>query len=804
MKFIRNAGFAALVGLIAVPVSAYEVRGVAVDSVGETIPFATYRIYDGGNVVTANTTGEQGEFVHTLGEGSYKLTLSYVGMRDATREFTLSADAPLADLGQIVMRDASEMLDGVTVTATKPLVTKEIDRIGYDVQADEASKTSSLSEILRKVPMLSVEADGTIKVNGSTDFKVYKNGRPNNAMSNNAKDIFAAIPASMIKRVEVITEPGAKYDAEGVGAILNIVTVENMAVKGVMGNARVDADTRDGVPGGSLWLSSQIDKVTFSANAGYNHIGGSAMKMENMSDFAFAGSGDRQLSRQKTRSKGGVMWFGADGSWDIDTLNLFTVEFGGYYYKVSPKGEGVSETWRGDELISGYSTTCDYPKTSYFDINLNANYQHLTRRKGEIYTLSYALSTTKQDNDERTYYHDFIGDPVDYSAVLAKYKLNFIEHTFQADWTRPFGGVHTLDAGAKYIIRRNHSTNDNEYVGWMTVNDDFSHVTNVAALYAQYSARVRRFLFRAGLRYEFSHLKASYADASKPGWSTSLNDLVPSAAISYQVNDANSLTFNYAARINRPGISYLNPTLTITPTTVSSGNPDLESAMHHSLKLTYMLIRPKFNFNFSANYELSNNGIATVTSVGEGDVIYSSYDNVGRRRRLAFNAFAQWSVTPKTSFMVNGGVDYVHNSQGGMSLGHWEWNGYARIEQVLPFGIRAELGMMRFNGSDCTVYSYTTAGSFANSAILMFSLSRSFLKENRLSLRADLMNLVGPSRRGYTTNYVNGDYVGRSQMVMDIPCFARFSVAYRFGTLNAQVKKTARSIDNDDLVGRKK
>ncbi len=134
-------------------------------------------------------------------------------------------------------------------------MTKEIDRIGYDVQADEESKTNTVIDMMRKVPMVSVDADGTIKVNGSTNFKIYKDGRPNQSFTNNSKDVLSAIPASMIKRIEVITEPGAKYDAEGVGAIINIVTMDNTSMGGVMGSVRVGArSNNDFLPDGSLWL----------------------------------------------------------------------------------------------------------------------------------------------------------------------------------------------------------------------------------------------------------------------------------------------------------------------------------------------------------------------------------------------------------------------------------------------------------------------------------------------------------------------------------------------------------------------
>ena len=267
-KFIT---FFTVLFICSLTLSAYEIHTVVTDTVGEPLPYATYRIFQDKNnkPVVSNTTDVNGAIRQSIASpGSYRLVVSYVGMADADVPFEVSEKNSKVDLGEITMHDASNVLRDVTVTAQKPLVVKQIDRLGYDVTADPATPTSSVSDILRKVPMVSVDADGTIKVNGSTDFKIYKNGRPNNSLSRNAKDLFAAMPASMIKRIEVITDPGAAFDAEGTSAILNIVTAENTSIKGVLGNAKLKYSNINKYPEASLWLTSEIDKVAFSLYAG--------------------------------------------------------------------------------------------------------------------------------------------------------------------------------------------------------------------------------------------------------------------------------------------------------------------------------------------------------------------------------------------------------------------------------------------------------------------------------------------------------------------------------------------------------
>ena len=200
------------------------------DSKGEGVPFATIYIYnidDTTKVVSSGVSDAFGKVDHHLANpGSYLMSVHFVGMAPQERTFVVGASSPVAQLGTIVLNTESTMLSEVTVTAQRQLVTAEIDRLTYDVQADADSKTNNVLDMLRKVPMVSVDGKDDVLVKGSSSFKVYRNGHPDPALSGqNMKDVLKAIPASTIKKIEVITDPGAKYDAEGTESILNIVTV---------------------------------------------------------------------------------------------------------------------------------------------------------------------------------------------------------------------------------------------------------------------------------------------------------------------------------------------------------------------------------------------------------------------------------------------------------------------------------------------------------------------------------------------------------------------------------------------------
>lgn len=802
----KNLIFALALLLTAMAANAFSVRLKVLDAEGAPESYATVRIFtpaDTLRAVVGGVTDTLGIYSAKLpSAGKYKLSVEIPGKVPLRRDFTLSDAEPDRDLGTFA--SDAEVLGEVVVTAQRPLVTKEIDRIGYDVQADDDAKTSTLSEILRKVPMLNVDADGNITINGSSDFKIYKNGKPSNSMTKNAKDIFQALPASMIKKVEVITEPGARFDAEGVAAVLNIVTVENTAIKGVTGTASVRATTEQPFSNANLYLMTQVDKVTFSMNGGAFNMTDRFTRSTREYNYLYQ-DGSTYRSKGIDSQKGWAGWGGFEMSWEPNSGNLFTAEGNLFFYRIKPTQIQQSALYDASgALQSSYTSNAYYPKFGYTDFDATFSYQHSTSRKGETLGLSYMISTTGNDNKGRTDYEDIVGTRFPYTGLETDSRLHFIEHTFQADWTRPFADIHSVDIGAKYIMRRNNSENEMSYVGWEDRYTKFRHITDIGSAYAQYSIRLKKVTLRAGLRYEFSRLKASYprpsvpAAADKP-FSTTLSDWVPSAAASWQINDANSLTLNYATRINRPGIEYLNPAETVTPTEISKGNPDLESSRYQSFKLSYMLIKPKFNMQVSASYGFSNNSIEQYTYLGENSMLYSDYANIGRSRDWSFQGNFQWTAGEKTRLMFNLHASHTNQSYAGSRLKHWSWGGYGSISQKLPWRLEAELSAFVMPEFTWSVYAHINS-SFWQRFSPDLSLKRSFLKDDRLSARVSWSGMFKPTRT-MNVDYTSGPYTGWMRMSRGHNQYVTFTLSYRFGSLKAWVKKTNARIVNDDMQG---
>lgn len=801
---IKRCLLAALLLVSAIAGHAFRLNAEITDVDGEPQAYATYKFYllpDSANAVQVGTADEQGRINAKLRRtGRYKLVVSYVGLPDLSCRFEASDANAELKLGKLKMTASDNTLGTLEVVAQKPLVVKEIDRIGYDVQSDEESKTSNLSDILRKVPMVAVDADGTITVNGSSNFKIFKDGRPSKNYSSNAKDLFKAIPASMIKRIEVITQPGAKYDAEGVGAILNIVTVEGMVVKGAMGTVSTEISSLNPVPSLHGYLNGQVDKVNLSFYGGAQYINKESQR-SNMSSEMNYNNGNVQKNRGESWGKGGFGYFGTSLSWEPDSLNLFNLEANGAGYTADGGGAGRSELFGPDgKLVYGYTNETTVPAQSFFNIDANLNYQRNMRRKGEYFTLSYQISTQDNRVDNRTRYTDMVSMPVPYTGQDYTNKLNFIEHTFQADWTCPTLKGQTLDLGAKYILRRNRANNDYKYIGYDTISDRFLHLTDVGALYAQYSVRAGSVGVRGGLRYEMSKLKAEFADKPGDNFGTTLHDLVPSVDLSWNVDERNTLTFNYATRINRPGIEYLNPAHTLSPGGDSYGNPELESAMNHSMTLQYSMIGQKFNCNLSAGYEMSNNGIVSSQFL-KGNVLHSTYVNAGRQRTFGVSGYMQWTIARGSRLMFNGSLNHNKYIQDNYKMSRWTPMGFMMFTQQLPWRLNATLMANWIDFGAESVYTYSAFEKWYDKLYMNIGLSRSFLKEDRLSVELRASNPFGPSKRIYTSVTQNGDVTGTSYNTHYNNMRVGLRVSYRFGSFSSQVKKTVHSISNDDVVG---
>ena len=687
-------------------------------------------------------------------------------------------------------------LEGVEIKAQKQLIKQEIDRIGYDVQADEESKTQTVLDMLRKVPMVTVDGQDNILVKGNSSYKIYKNGHYDPSLSKNAKEVLKSMPASMVKRIEVITDPGAREDAEGVDAILNIVMVDGSKLQGITG---VVSASYTSLNQANFYtsLTGQIGKLLMSVDYGYGGMSSCATESRVDVDRTYLDTGSRMLSHSEGTNPGAIHYTNLNASYDIDSLNLLSASFGGYFYKLNVQGDG--STWLGNGNQTTYSYNNHYwmPGYSHHSWNGRLDYEHKTRRKGERLTLSYMLALTRQHTDQENEYSELVNAPFLYTGRLLTERERFTEHTFQVDWLRPLGKGHQLELGTKYIDRNNNSHDTQEFYGVdMSTTDEFQHTTRVLAGYADYIYKHDKWSARGGLRYEYSYMKGSYPDGKWNAFDKHLGDWVPQATVKYQLTDAQSLKLNYTTSINRPGISYLNPSVVVSPAIVQQGNPRLSSSHTQRISLVYSYILPLLTLQIAPSYNFSSGGISTVQTAKD-DIMYRTYENILRYRRFSIEQYVQWKPFDGTTLVINNNLRYEHNENPNLGYRTYGWSDsyYANVSQKLPWKLLLYLSSYgKIGRSPSGIYNmqHSYFGYYA-------SLQRSFLKDGRLTVR---ISANAPFNKYWTTEAetVNGDYRAFEKSWNHARSFT-LSVTWRFGSLKASVKKAEHSIDNDDVVG---
>ena len=326
--------------------------------------------------------------------------------------------------------------------------------------------------------------------------------------------------------------------------------------------------------------------------------------------------------------------------------------------------------------------------------------------------------------------------------------------------------------------------------------DEFQHTTRVLAGYADYIYKHDKWSARGGLRYEYSYMKGSYPDGKGKAFDKHLGDWVPQATVKYQLTDAQSLKLNYTTSINRPGISYLNPSVVVSPAIVQQGNPRLSSSHTQRVSLVYSYILPQLTLQIAPSYNFSSGGISTVQTAKD-DILYRTYENILRYRRFSIEQYVQWKPFDGTTLVINNNLRYEHNENPNLGYRTYGWSDsyYANLSQKLPWKLLLYLSSYgKIGCSPSGIYNmqHSYFGYYA-------SLQRSFLKDGRLTVR---ISANAPFNKYWTTEAetVNGDYRAFEKSWNRARSFT-LSVTWRFGSLKASVKKAEHSIDNDDVVG---
>lgn len=779
-----------------------RVEGIAVDSVSaETIPYATVSISE---VPTPEVylkriaSGPNGEFAMEVTKtGDYLLHLESVGMAKLTREIKIVAGQKVLRLGKLLMIPSSKNLTEVTVTATKPLVKVDLDKISYDTKSDPEATSISVLDMLKKVPLVTVDAEDNIQLKGSTNFKIFMNGKETGMMTNNPSQVLKSMPASSIKSIEVITEPGAKYDAEGIGGIINIVT--DHSLKGLTGTVRGAVSTKGSYYGG-LYLSTKKGKFGLTANLNYNNqIDNGQTYDRNVTNFD---SQSVKYIHQYANSDASYRFYygNLEASYEFDSLNLVSLTIGGYGGGNSSVDDaGTSSMNAQGDAISAFKQLTK-SNNSWGGIDLSLDYQRTFKKPEQMLTISYKLNHNPDNTDNLSELTGVLNYTSYTQHIL--YNANGDEHTFQVDYTEPFNKIHVLDVGVKYILRLNNSVNNyfllnDTTKAWYPIpnqpKNDLNQTQNILGAYASYTLKLDKFSARAGLRFEET---ASNIVLTDTGFNVGFSNLVPAVTFSYKINDANNLKLNYSQRISRPGIWYLNPFLdNSNPYSLSQGNPDLVPELNNSISFDYSYISPKLTLNTSLFTSFTNNSIERVSNALNDSVTYSTYKNIGLSQTEGLSAYGNWQPDKSVRISLNGNAAYTSmrtNDGSGLKNDGFSYS----LSLSGNFNLPYEIKLSSYGG----YYSSRISLQGRSGSVFYYGLSasRDFLNKK--------LNISLSARNPFCEKIIYSGFMQTSTYREDVVQSYKsqsfgLSVSYRFGELKDQIKKVSKTIENDDVKG---
>lgn len=676
-------------------------------------------------------------------------------------------------------------LDGSAVVAQKVLVKMQADKITYKVEDDIDAKTSTVLDMLRKVPMVSVDAQDNITVNGSSSFQVYVDGMPNQMLSANPSQILKMMPATVVKHIEVITNPGAKYDAEGVGGVINLITgllkEEGKALtEGQYGSVTLQGSTKG--YGGGVFYSMQKGKWAFSltGNASDAHMNGTESLIERTQKLP---DGDFVTTTSAIADIRTPFYNGSFNlSYEIDSLNLITAG-AGY--------TGTSILMDNDFQIEMKSPLLEYAyggtilsKTIVNGITANVDYQHLWASKPErSLVVSYQFSGSPTDSDiENRFDGDIIPDR------MTDRFTNSTSHVVQTDFSTPLGSKagHVLNAGAKFTARHNSSDQDS-YM--------YDFYNNIGALYAEYSGKFGPVDMKVGARHERTWQNVTYDQTPEMNFNLAYGNLVPNASLQYNISMVQNIGLSYNMRISRPGITYLNPFVDniSDPSAVSYGNPDLIPETGHNVSLTYNYFSPKWILNMSLRQGFVRNGMSAYSFYDNDHLMNTTYGNIVNSGTTGLNAFVMWIPGQKTRVILNGSTSYtdIRSEELEQKNSGWTYSALLGVQQTLPWDLRLSANAI------ASGRAVTLQGWSSGMLVGTLGLTKTFLDDRLGVSLSGISHLTGG--RGLKVESMSETKEFVSRTVTSIPIrMISMNLTFSFGKQDkVTIKKTRKTIEAD-------
>ena len=667
----------------------YKITGKIIDSISRSpVEYATITLYAQSKTRPVNgiTTGPKGTFsLDNLPPGTYTLIIDFIGYQSRSfGPFTLGDKQPLVSLGNLSLAKKAQDLATVTVTATRGLVENKIDKMVYNAEKDITSQGGVATDVLKKVPMVSVDVDGNVELMGNANVLFLINGKPSSIFGNNLADALQSIPASQIKSIEVITSPGAKYDAEGTGGIINIILKDNR-LRGINGNISLTGGSR--LENGSLNLNARKDNLGinafFSGNAQLNSTTNNSSNR--LSQDTASSTKDQLLQNGNSTFHRHGYESGLGFDWNINHRNDLSGaigydNFGNRSHSAARQEQVQYADPSGNTLSDQFSSIHSQNRFQGQSVDWNLNYKKTFAEEDR--ELNIAVQGSFGSN--RSFYSQDQSLPSGDSTYGGSYSNNAgrdQETNFRLDYVQPLSEKVKLETGGRIQIRHITSASDvytldpsaagagnpppaPAYFYDTSQSNSLTYDRHVYAGYVSLSFPLFQGLdVKGGLRYERTETNAGFSKSLSTGI-PGYNTFAPSLILSHPFAGEQLLKISYSRRLQRPDYRSLNPYINASdPRNITTGNPYLAPEIANNIDLTYSKSFDKGSaLNIVLFYHRSDQDIQPYItyypSYTIGDSVYKNVSvnkpvNVGAENNYGLNIYGSVPLGPKLTLRSN-------------------------------------------------------------------------------------------------------------------------------------------------------
>lgn len=751
------------------------------------------------SLATGGETDASGKFVLTgVKAGQYKLVASFAGFKKAVMTGILFTPQ-VPDL----VLDTIKMTSGITteeidVTAEKPFVEFKPDMKVFNVEKGMTTTGGSVIDILKNIPGITVDQDNNISFRGGANVKVNIDGRPFGINSSNLSTILEQIPADKVSSVELMTNPTAKFDAEGSSGIINIVMKKNENdYEGVNGSISMNAGLDDKY-NGSLNLSSRTKGYTLNGSYDFRSFNMNMTGFNNRTTFGNSSlSNIYSESNNQNRMRSNLVRAGID----IILNKQQTLGFSLSYNNRQRNRGGNNETSVFDNgaLTSDYITK-DFNYNSGTTFGVGANYLLKFDKPKQTLSSDFSYTRSEGDRTQNTLidYTFPLNTPQGKNNQFSNEKND--EVNFQLDFVTPFSENSKLETGVKSIFEKTYDDSKSESYDYSTntfvpgANSNiFDYQELINSAYIAYTNKIGNFSYQLGLRGEQTNSKGNQLTANTD-FTKSYFSLFPNASVSQKLGATEEIQLSYSRRIRRPDLDDLNPFVnTSDPLNYQSGNPDLMPEYTNSLELNFIKYFTSAIITPSIYYRQTNDKISRVRLQYDSTITLNTQANFASSKSYGFELTL--NASPIKDWMINGTVGYSKTENDatnltGLTNTAYSWNGRVFTTLALPEDFGLQLTYF-YSGKNISAQGQIDPFSTAD-----ISLKKDFM-DKRLSLNLRVGDLFNSQKfRGTISDVTFYDEFERRRDSRSV----FLTLTYKFGSESKQDRKKKREPNNNEPI----